>query len=220
MAWSGPAENMEPPPSKGRRHQPSRSTEARRVERKLYLARLKERDPQKFAETLRRRGRRREGKRSPEYLARKHARRMASPKRREYERVWRRGHAHERNERRRRRWVEDLQFRLSDILRSRLYSALKGRRKTGSAVRLLGCSVEGAVQHLERQFRPGMAWENHGPVWHVDHIRPLASFDLTDPEQLAHACHYTNLQPLFAAENIAKRDRLDWARAGFSGGST
>lgn len=66
------------------------------------------------------------------------------------------------------------------------------------------------MAHLEAQFAPGMTWENRGE-WHVDHIRPLASFDLTDPEQLRTASHYTNLQPLWASDNLAKGARLDWA---------
>jgi hypothetical protein len=61
--------------------------------------------------------------------------------------------------------------------------------------------------YLQGQFRPGMTWENYGPVWHIDHIRPCASFDSTDPEQQKICFHWMNLQPLFAAENCAKKDK-------------
>jgi hypothetical protein len=99
----------------------------------------------------------------------------------------------------------DNNFKITKRLRCRLYHALKGNAKRGSAIQDLGCSVDFLKQHLEAQFQPGMTWDNynmHG--WHIDHIRPLASFDLTDPEQLRAACHYTNLQPLWAADNISK----------------
>ena len=59
------------------------------------------------------------------------------------------------------------------------------------------------------QFREGMTLENHGPVWHIDHIRPCASFDLTDKAQAAACFHYSNLQPLFAEENLAKSDSFN-----------
>lgn len=60
--------------------------------------------------------------------------------------------------------------------------------------------------HLETRFLPGMTWENYG-AWHIDHVRPLASFDLTDRAQLLQACHYTNLQPLWARDNRSKGAR-------------
>ena len=109
---------------------------------------------------------------------------------------------------------EDVNYRLRCRLRSRLREALSGKTKNGSAVRLLGCSIEGLRNHIERQFKPEMTWSNWGRgadgamEWHLDHVRPLASFDLTDPNQLALACHYTNLQPLWAVENIRKGARL------------
>lgn len=74
-----------------------------------------------------------------------------------------------------------------------------------SVTRSLGCTPEQLKLHLEQQFQPGMTWENHGVHgWHVDHKKPLASFDLTDPAQFDQACHYTNLQPLWATDNIRK----------------
>ena len=108
-------------------------------------------------------------------------------------------------------------FKLACNLRARLWHALRNKAKRGSAVRLLGCSPEEACRHIERQFKLSMSWDNWGAglngdrEWHVDHINPLASFDLTDPEQLAQACHYTNLQPLWADDNRQKKARLQWA---------
>lgn len=99
----------------------------------------------------------------------------------------------------------DPHFKLRLYLRNRLRLALQGNAKRGSAVRLLGCTVEELKLHLEKQFQPGMAWDNHGlHGWHIDHIKPLIKFDLTDPQQLAEACHFTNLQPLWAKENLSK----------------
>jgi hypothetical protein len=101
----------------------------------------------------------------------------------------------------------DPQYRLANLLRTRLHHALKGSRKSARTLELLGCSIEHLVKHLESKFQPGMSWENQG-AWHVDHIRPMASFDLTDPEQQRQACHWTNLQPLWAADNFRKSDKL------------
>jgi hypothetical protein len=56
-----------------------------------------------------------------------------------------------------------------------------------------------------------MTWDNYGPVWHVDHKRPCASFDFSDPVQQRLCWHWTNLQPLFAAENLSKGDKWEMA---------
>lgn len=103
----------------------------------------------------------------------------------------------------------DVGFRLASALRSRVGKALKGQC-SGNALRLLGCSAEELRSHIESRFKVGMTWENwgrgwHGArQWHLDHIKALSTFDLTDPEQLSRACHYTNLQPLWASENLSK----------------
>lgn len=89
-------------------------------------------------------------------------------------------------------------------LRGRLRLALQRGTKTGSAVRDLGCTVAELRTWLEFQFAPGMTWENYG-AWEIDHVRPLASFDLSDRSQLLQACHFMNLQPLWKQENLFKR---------------
>ena len=107
------------------------------------------------------------------------------------------------------RFKTDIQFKLSHILRSRLHNALKNNQKTGSAVKDLDCSVEELKQYLESKFQPGMSWDNWSlDGWHIDHIKPLSSFDLTDRKQLLEACHYTNLQPLWAKDNLSKSDKI------------
>lgn len=107
----------------------------------------------------------------------------------------------------------NLEIRIKDNLRSRLYQAVKNEWKSGSAVRDLGCSIS----FLKECFKPMftfvveenqmMSWDNYGKLWHIDHIIPLSAFDLTDREQLKRACHYTNLRPLWAKQNCSERDR-------------
>jgi hypothetical protein len=97
----------------------------------------------------------------------------------------------------------DPSFYLPRYLRTRLHHAVKGNFKTGSAIKALGCSIEELKLHLQTRFESGMTWDNYG-AWHIDHIKPLASFDLTDREQLLQVCNYKNLQPLWAKDNLSK----------------
>lgn len=103
------------------------------------------------------------------------------------------------------RYNNDINFRLANVLRSRVLSAVKsgGGEKAEKTMELLGCSVQHVRDHLESQFTEGMTWETQGE-WHVDHIRPCASFDLEDPEEQKRCFHWTNLQPLWAQDNIRK----------------
>ncbi len=104
------------------------------------------------------------------------------------------------------RLAKRLRTRLSTIMRR-----LKRNQRAGSFVRDLGCTIPEFRAHIEAQFWLGMTWNNHhSHGWHLDHIIPLASFDLTDREQFLRAAHFTNYQPLWGAHNIAKHDRLDW----------
>lgn len=96
-------------------------------------------------------------------------------------------------------------------LRRRLREVLKGQKKSNSFMLLLGCSIEFFIEYMESKFEPGMTWENYGNpngdhsnCWHVDHIKPCCSFDLSDPEQQKICFHYTNLQPLWGKDNLRK----------------
>jgi hypothetical protein len=102
--------------------------------------------------------------------------------------------------------------KIRDSLRRRLNNAIKRNIKTGSAVNDLGCSLDNFRLHLESKFQSGMTWDNYGrkpnvKCWEIDHIIPLSSFDLQDSEQLKKACHYTNLQPLWAEDNARKNNK-------------
>lgn len=102
------------------------------------------------------------------------------------------------------RYHTDIQFRLAYILRRRLKIALKNNAKTGKTLEYLGCSLEEFRTYLESKFTKEMTWNNQGSYWHIDHIKPLALFDLSDDTHVKQACHYTNLQPLEAKENLKK----------------
>jgi hypothetical protein len=115
------------------------------------------------------------------------------------------------NAQRRKRRKTDTNFRLLRNLRSRLRKALKGKNKSASTIALLGCSISHLKKYLEKQFQPGMTWENHGK-WHADHMIPCASFDFTDPEQQRRSFHYTNLQPMWGPENCSKSDKVIYNR--------
>jgi hypothetical protein len=107
--------------------------------------------------------------------------------------------AYERNKRK-----TDMQFRIKTALRSRISNFMKGHGlKRGSAIRDLGCTMPEFILHLESKFTEGMTWDNYGK-WHIDHIKPLCEFDLTNREQFLEAAHYTNMQPLWAVDNWKK----------------
>ena len=113
------------------------------------------------------------------------------------------------------RYNGDINFKLCDILRSRLGHAIKNNQKVGSVVDDLGCTISELKTYLEKQFfnnprtNEKMTWDNHTlGGWHIDHHIPLISFNLEDRKELLKACYFTNLKPLWAKENIIKKDRM------------
>lgn len=116
----------------------------------------------------------------------------------------------QRNETRRKDRAENPERDIADRLRKRIGRAIRdyapGRKSLRTAA-LIGCPIPELLIHLEAQFLPGMTWQNRNQ-WHIDHIRPCASFDLTDPAQQQECFHYMNLQPLWALDNIQKHAKL------------
>ena len=130
-----------------------------------------------------------------------------------YTKQWREENRERIREKNKMRRKTDVQYKLSIGLRDRLRKSVKNNWKNGSAVNDLGCTIDELKKYLESKFQPRMTWDNwttHG--WHIDHIKPLASFDLTDRQQLLEACHYTNLQPLWAKDNLTKKDSIETKR--------
>ena len=103
----------------------------------------------------------------------------------------------------------DFNYKLIHTIRVRVKDVLRGHSKSDSTINMLGCTINELWIHLEKQFKQGMTRENHGK-WHIDHIKPCSSFDLTKPEEQAKCFHYTNLQPLWASENLAKGSKISY----------
>jgi hypothetical protein len=99
----------------------------------------------------------------------------------------------------------DPEFRVRCNLKSRLYHAVKNQdiMKCSSTMDLTGCSAEELMSHLESQFTEGMTRDNYGK-WHVDHIKPCISFNLLLDAEQRKCFHYSNLQPLWAKDNLSK----------------
>jgi len=104
----------------------------------------------------------------------------------------------------------NLSAQIGHNLRGRIWSALKGGHKGDRLFGLMGCSFDFFKQYMENLFKDNMSWNNYGKNgWHIDHIRPCASFNLTDPEEQKKCFHYTNLQPMWSSENISKGSRYN-----------
>lgn len=117
---------------------------------------------------------------------------------------------------RKKRANNDPTFKATIAMRRRFYMAIRNQVydgwniRSGQAVRLLGCTMAEFVAYIESLWSDGMTWENWTrDGWHIDHIVPLAAFDLSDEEQVKAACHYTNLRPLWAKDNLRKGAKVD-----------
>jgi hypothetical protein len=97
----------------------------------------------------------------------------------------------------------DINFKIASNLKTRVWYALKGNPKLSTTMNLVGCSINQLKQHLEKKFIKGMSFSNYGK-WHIDHIKPCASFDLSKSKEQRKCFHYTNLQPLWAKDNLSK----------------
>jgi hypothetical protein len=130
-------------------------------------------------------------------------------KHREQRAAYGRAHRTQQNLRRVTRMKQDPNYRLKVLLRASMHKTLKGIEHSTHMLQLLGCSVGEFRKYLERQFKKGMTWDNWGQYgWHIDHIIPIARFDLTKEEKQHRCFHYTNLQPLWWYQNLEKSDKI------------
>ena len=104
---------------------------------------------------------------------------------------------------------KSIKIKLEIFMRSQIYRVIKNIKcnKFLKSNKYLGCTSLQLKEHLERQFKPGMSWLNYGRYgWHIDHIIPLS--ECKEESQIQRFMHFTNLQPLWAADNIRKGCKL------------
>lgn len=99
------------------------------------------------------------------------------------------------------------EIKMAIAIRSRSRRLMRSKTSTSDKI---GCSIKEFVVYIQNQFRDGMTWENYGSFWHLDHIKPLCSFNLLDPEEYKKASHFSNLRPLLAWENLSKNKYETW----------
>ncbi len=115
------------------------------------------------------------------------------------------------NHYKREKWARDMQcpkFRLKESIRSRYKRVIKQKNTTVRSKEMVGCSIEELKLHIESKFIDGMNWNNYGK-WHIDHIKPISSFDLSKEDEVKKCFHYSNLQPLWEIDNLKKGSKFD-----------
>ena len=103
----------------------------------------------------------------------------------------------------------DWEWREQTRIRAKCNVIKKAKPHSSKYISELGCSYWRAKKHIERQWLPGMSWENHGKAWEIDHIIAITRFDVNDPMQRLQMCHFTNLRPLWSRDNRRKRNRME-----------
>lgn len=102
---------------------------------------------------------------------------------------------------------KSINHKIKNQLICRIWHVLKGINKSDSTMKLVGCSIDKLKKYLESKFKSGMTWKNYGK-WHIDHIKPCASFNLSKPSEQRKCFNYKNLQPLWAEDNWSKNCKV------------
>jgi len=107
------------------------------------------------------------------------------------------------------KYHSDINFNIAMKLRARLRGVLKNKHKYSSVIKMLGCSFKDFKNHFISKFTKGMTWKKfmQGKI-HIDHITPLSSFDLSIEKNQYEACHFSNIQPLWASANLRKSKKV------------
>ena len=126
-----------------------------------------------------------------------------------YQKIYRLNNKEKRNKQHRKRYSEDINFKILINLRNRIWAVLKGNYKSKSTTELLGCTIQELKKYLQNQFTRNMNWKNCGlNGWEIDHIKPCVLFDLSNSKQQKLCFNYRNLQPLWAEDNRSKADKF------------
>ena len=143
-------------------------------------------------------------------------------RRAEYKKKYDQKNKEARAEYRKNKYSTNLDYKFRKLSRNALYKNLKRYliketnpefSYTETSSSLLGCTVKELKTYIENQFEDGMTWENwRHDGWHLDHIVPCSSFDLSKNEEQKKCFHYTNLQPLWAKDNMSKSSKLNWSK--------
>jgi len=129
-------------------------------------------------------------------------------KRQKLQRKYKQEHRKELNIKRKIKRDTNINYKLREYLRGRIWGALKGINKGKSTIKLIGCTIKFLKTYLEKKFTKGMTWDNYGlNGWEIDHIRPCDSFDLSKPKEQLKCFNYHNLQPLWAEDNRRKHTK-------------
>jgi hypothetical protein len=142
---------------------------------------------------------------NPEYI--KEWREKNIDKVKSQQKIWYESNKENINKKERQKRKIDPAYKIKKNLRRRVNQTITRSYKKDKTIELIGCSIYQLLQYLETKFKDGMTWNNYGK-WHIDHIKPCASFDLTDTQQQKECFNYTNLQPLWADDNIRKSDKV------------
>lgn len=132
----------------------------------------------------------------------------------EYNKEWNKNNRKHINEKRRERQKNVIQCYLRESIRSRIADCLKNYvkghyKKTQASLKYIGCDIETYIKWLEFNFDENMSWLNKGKIWHIDHIIPCASFDLSKQEEMLKCFNWSNTFPLLKKENLKKSNKID-----------
>jgi len=110
------------------------------------------------------------------------------------------------NEKYKERYHNDSLFKLHTLTKRRISLVIHKKQSTDSYI---GCSAEYLKEWLEFCFSDVMSYENHGDIWHIDHVIPIKKFDLSDEKQQLICFNWKNLMPLLKIKNLSKNKKID-----------
>lgn len=102
----------------------------------------------------------------------------------------------------------DINYKLRVNITNRMKSVMKGKRKCNKTLYLLGCTLEFLNKWLSYQFTSGMSFDNHGSVWHIDHVIPCSIFNLENEDHQRLCFNWKNLRPMLARDNLIKNNKI------------